>query len=466
MTKEPESGRKSVLRRFGHHLVRKLSQGAPMVPIERVPGALARRDVVLVQPSGVRNRHRVLKVAQSLLDDGLSVAFVTKLPPSATGTKVLVDHVLGCPVLNFPDAHCFLGAARTRVPALNWQLMVLYLQAASWHYVRQIRPRVVHSFGAAAISLGHDWRDRLRAEGHEAAWFHDFLEYTAGHEFRDDRVAAAEPDREWHRTVVEHEARHAVHADHLFTVSERLAELLQADYALPARPSVLLNAPRFADTSMESESPGVRRGLGLPSDTPLLVYSGGVSPLRGIHVLMSALAKLPDMHLALITNAATPYLESLMRAATAGGYRDRIHLLPYLDPHLVPGFLREADVGVHPLTRYGNADVALPNKLFDYLHAGLPMVVSDCTAMAGFVREHRLGEVFPADDAEALAAALRRTLAAAPAIRARISEQMLREHSWERQHRILSDVYRSALRSANGASSRSPAKVPLRIVGD
>jgi glycosyltransferase involved in cell wall biosynthesis len=404
--------------------------------------AFARRDAVLIQPSGVVNRGRVLRVAGTLLDAGWSVAFMTKLSPRRRTFDVEIGEAMGCPLLSFPDAHAFLGAAKVRVPALNWALMVQYLNAAMWSYVRAMRPRVIHTFGVNAIGLGHDFRDRLRADGHDAAWFHDFLERTTSHRFHNDRVADGVEDIEWRGVVVASETAHARHPDHSFTVSPSLAAALVADYGLDREPTVLLNAPRLRDFD-GSARPTVREAAGVGPGVPLIVYAGGVTPLRGIETLVAALARLPQAHLALMIPARSPYMLTLLAQARAAGCAARLHFLRYVDPHRISSFMRDATVGVHPLTRYGNAEVALPNKLFDYLHAGLPVVVSDCRSMADFVQRHQVGRVFGAGDAQSLAAALREVIANGESLRARIAAAGVREaFCWERGEAALLEPYR------------------------
>ncbi len=412
-----------------------------LAPLPADGADLTPSDVVLIHLSGVHYRSRTRKIAASLRQTGRSLTYLTKLAPPDSGRGVWTGRLPEGRVLHFPDAHAFLPVGRPRVAALNWTFMIDYLRAAMWPLVRELRPRVIHTFDSAAIGLGHEFRDKLRAEGRETAWIHDFTEYAAGHSFRDDRLPDAPPDEAWRQAVLDHERAHAAAPDHAFTVSPALAERLAADYGLASRPTVLLNVPRRADFDPELR-PTVRARLKLPAETPLLVYSGGVTPLRGLHTLVAALGRLPQAHLAVVTRARTRYARSLRAAAKSGGYAQRLHFLPYVEPHQVASFLRDADVGVHPLVRYANAEVSLPNKLFDYLHAGLPVVVSDCQAMADFVRARGAGEVFRAEDVASLTDALERALARP---RGDAGASSLEGICWEDHAEALLEGYRTVL---------------------
>lgn len=76
-----------------------------------------------------------------------------------------------------------------------------------------------------------------------------------------------------------------------------------------------------------------------------------------------------------------------------------------MPPDEVVEFLATADVGVHPLLAgIPNHEMALPNKLFEYVHAGLPIVVTDLRELGSFVRKHGLGEAFRSGDPADMAA--------------------------------------------------------------
>lgn len=258
------------------------------------------------------------------------------------------------------------------------------------------------------------------------------------------------------------EAEHIVAAHAVITVSPVLAERLREENDLAELPEVVLNAPVAAAFDPDSTL-SVREQAGLAANVPLAVYGGAVKASRGVTTIIRALPLVPDLHLAVVANAPTAAgVKEVLDEAVVAGVRQRVHVVPYVEPDQVSSYLRTADVGVHPLLRSGNAELALPNKIFEYMHAGLPMVVSDMPSMAKMVREYGWGEVFPAEDHDALAVALRQVLAAPRAYDAGLQDANVREQfSWERQAQTLVGVYDRLLFAGATHDDRSPAP-PVR----
>src|SRR6185369_17238511 len=182
------------------------------------------------------------------------------------------------------------------------------------------------------------------------------------------------------------------------------------EHKLDHEPTVIMNTPNPADVSVEVSD--IRSQIGLASEVPLLVYSGGVTRARGIHTAVQALVDLPDVHLAVVCvpGVATDAVRELEAQAARLGVQDRLHCLDPVKPDEVVAFLRTADVGLIPILRYPSHEMALPNKLFEYAFAGLPVVVSDMPSMKEFVERTRIGEVFTAEDTKGLAAKVRTVL--------------------------------------------------------
>ncbi|HEY9407934.1 MAG TPA: glycosyltransferase, partial [Jiangellaceae bacterium] len=129
--------------------------------------------------------------------------------------------------------------------------------------------------------------------------------------------------------------------------------------------------------------------------------------------------------------------------AEQAGVADRVHFVDPVGSDDVVAFLSTADIGVHPM--HGgipNHEMALPNKLFEYLHAGLPLVVTDLQVLGAFVREHGIGQTFPSEDAEGLAAAVSKVIDDLSSYQQAVSDPELRAtFTWERQADVLRQVY-------------------------
>lgn len=308
----------------------------------------------------------------------------------------------------------------------------------------------IHAHDFFTIAMAHRAAQRLSEGRAQVRWVYDAHEYVRGLDFfSPERLAAA----------LRLEEDHIRCADRVITVTPDLADRLQEDYDLPCRPDVVLNAPARVDGAPPQAT--VRTCLGLAADVPLLVYAGQVKAARDIHTLVAALQLLPGAHLAVLTANEGPYVDGLAAIAARVSASDRYHQLPYVPSHEVSAFLSDATLGVVPLTHYGNAEVALPTKLFEFLHARLPMVVSDTRAMRRFVEELGVGEVFAAGDVHALAAAVLKVLDQPDTYREplRSRPELLARYSWQEQERVLIDAYRSVLGTPLAWDGRTPTSL-------
>ena len=307
-----------------------------------------------------------------------------------------------------------------------------------WHETfgpvfEELEPDLVHANDAVMVGVAAEAVRRMRAAGRTVHWLYDAHEH----------VAAVDWGTEARSAVFRgYEAEYIHQADAVVTVSGELAAALQHEHGLAARPVVVRNAPiRHVDAA---GTPSVREAAGVTADAPLVVYSGYLEPRRGVATLVEALPLLPDVHVVLVTSAdpeAGGTLGEVIEVARAQGVADRVHLAPYVAPYQVPAYLASADIGIFPGLRHASQEDSLPTKLPEYLHAQLPLVVSDLRTMAEFVRRTGVGEVFTAGDPRSLAEAVQKALAGQQEARAHITDELLDELSWETQARVLTDLY-------------------------
>ncbi|TXS24302.1 MULTISPECIES: glycosyltransferase family 4 protein [unclassified Streptomyces] len=322
-------------------------------------------------------------------------------------------------------------------PVRDWRLdwpQLVDLDLAFGPVIEELKPDVIHANDSTMIVTAARSAARLRASGHRCVWLYDAHEYVRGVEWPNARQAYALPAAE---------AEFIGRADAVVTVSPQLAELLKNDHDLPELPLVVGNSPVREVIGSGSVRQSVREVCGLGPEVPLMVYSGWLGPERGVDAVIDGLPELPGVHLALVCSRVTPLLEQLLATAETLGVRDRIHLVPYVSPHEVADYLSSADLGLTPFRRVPNCEVSLPTKVSEYLQARLPLVTSDVRVIKAYVEEKGLGEVFTWDDPTTFVAAASRALKRRSELAEAITEDVLKELSWEQQSAGLLELYRT-----------------------
>lgn len=188
-------------------------------------------------------------------------------------------------------------------------------------------------------------------------------------------------------------------ADHTIVVGPRIMDWYEKKYP-GLRVSCVRNVP---DTKHAEDRAGegvldVRAAIGAAEADVILLYLGGLIPGRGIEFLCetfcssAATEDLSKYHMVFVGYGShVAYIEEFAERAA------NIHYLSAVAPGDVVATARSADIGVCLLSstvlsyRY-----ALPNKLFEYVCAGIPVIVNDdYPEMADFVRRYDCGWRIP-----------------------------------------------------------------------
>lgn len=312
------------------------------------------------------------------------------------------------------------------------------------------RPMLLHTHDMYGIYVGAYCQSLLASQGLFIPWIHDVHEYSDG---------LTMLPKSFQALAVEYERDYIRQPDQLLTVSPPIANILTEKFALGAVPTIILNCP----SKVRSGTADLRSALGLGDDKQIVVYSGGLTRERGTHTLVEALKFLPSsVVLAFVASDRGGMIASLTSLAESFGVADRVYFRPYVPNAEVTSFLRTADLGCHPMIHFPNGEVALPNKVFEYLHAGLPLVVSDVAQMKEFVETTQTGAVFEAENPEDLARAIADTLRDRETIRARVTPAFLDRYCWESEEAKLDRIYRDLLQPhPSGAERRAAARRAL-----
>jgi alpha-maltose-1-phosphate synthase len=256
----------------------------------------------------------------------------------------------------------------------------------------------------ADLLIGHDL-DALAPAVRAKRLLHAPLIYDA-HELFPDMAARGRPGYEL-RGWIRYESRLLRRADLVLAVTRSRADVMARRFGI-APPLVIRNVPEIPPAPPQPAA-DLRRDL--PEGARIVLYLGGMQPTRGLEEAIRALPRLPDCVLVLMGSGEEEYVDRLRALADEEGVADRLSIRPPVRPHEVVAVTVDADVGVVLNHNTGlNNYLSLPNKIFEYVAAGRPVVTSAFPDMAELVRQHGVGETCdpedPADIARAITAVL------------------------------------------------------------
>ncbi len=208
--------------------------------------------------------------------------------------------------------------------------------------------------------------------------------------------------RPWVRaawTVVQH--RHIRQADCVYTVSESIARHLREHFRLNTV-HVMHNVPRLR-TSVPGNS--FHKHFGLPPNIKVVLHQGNLQPHRGAAAMVEAMRHTADA--ILIFMGGGPLKSDIQRLVSKSGLDARIRFMDPVHPDQLLSYTASADLGLTFLEDCClNHRYALPNKLFEYLAAGVPVIASDLPEITKIITRFEVGRVVPSGNAAALGQAL------------------------------------------------------------
>lgn len=142
---------------------------------------------------------------------------------------------------------------------------------------------------------------------------------------------------------------------------------------------------------------------------PVLLYQGAVNVGRGVDWAIDAMEFLPDCRLSIAGGG--DLIEEMRRYAGSKPWADRIDFLGLLPHEELDRLTPSADVGLLMLEEMGlSYHLTLPNRVGDFVAAGVPVVASDMPETARMVKQYGVGELMDAPGPRALADATQRLL--------------------------------------------------------
>lgn len=175
----------------------------------------------------------------------------------------------------------------------------------------------------------------------------------------------------------------------------------------------------------------------------LIIYQGALNYGRGLEMLIKSMQFLNGHQLWIVGTGDIE--KKLKRLSSRLKLSDRIKFVGRMPLGELWNYTSKAGMGVSLEEDLGlNYQYALPNKLFDYIQARIPVVVSDLPEMRSIVTQYRIGKVLSKNEPEVLAATIREVLESESTTeKYKINlELAARELCWEREEEKLIKLFK------------------------
>lgn len=226
-------------------------------------------------------------------------------------------------------------------------------------------------------------------------------------------------------------------ADKVITVSNTIANEYVRLYGIE-KPALVLNSPFYQELKPKNI---FREKFNIPMDKKIFLYQGGLMQGRGIEILIDVFKEEGFKDSMLVFMGYGP-LEKLISEESKNSSNIFYH--EAVSPEIILNYTSSADYGIALIQDISLSDrYCLPNKLFEYLLAGLPVVVSNLPEMKKFVNTHEVGKVSTNISKDGLIGAINLIQKEDYNNLKDNVYKIQKQYSWDEQEKVLIDVYDS-----------------------
>ncbi len=227
----------------------------------------------------------------------------------------------------------------------------------------------------------------------------------------------------------------------VFTVNDSIAGLYEKDYGI--RPLVFRNIG-----DIPADIPKAQRSdLGIPKDAFVFINQGsGINVDRGMEEALEALAKVPKAHLLLVGNGDV--IPVLKERVPKMGIENRVHFVGRVPYNVLLSYTSLADVGLS-LDKPTNINYqfSLPNKVFDYIHRGLPVLCSKVVEVKSLVENFEVGISVDSMNPQSIASGMTKMMELGATPFEAGLQKARTQLTWEEESKAVKNVYATLLDS-------------------
>jgi len=219
---------------------------------------------------------------------------------------------------------------------------------------------------------------------------------------------------------------------HTYTVSDAYAKWFRQEYGI--EPKVIKNVPVFRDFSHQTTV----------EEHNIIIYQGAINQSRGIDQMILAMNYIANAELWIVGDG--PLLEEYKNLAKMNNLEEKVIFHGRVSPEELRELTLKANLGLSLEQDNGlSYRYALPNKIFDYIHAGIPILGScDLPEMKNIITTFKIGDIIKNHDPVQIAEKIIELLGVGKANFQENLKAAANILNWENQEQALISIFKKA----------------------
>ena len=185
----------------------------------------------------------------------------------------------------------------------------------------------------------------------------------------------------------------------VIVVGDAIADHYKKMYPSMERPFVVLNTPSYKEITKKDL---FRENFNIKKEQIIFLYQGALSQGRGIEIILDTFKNRKDKNSVIVFMGYGALQDEIINITKV--YKN-IFFQPAVPHNIILDYTSSADVGISGLVDLSSClsyYYSLPNKIFEYLMAELPIIVPNAIEMKNFVLEKQVGVVLNENNCEEL----------------------------------------------------------------
>jgi len=236
--------------------------------------------------------------------------------------------------------------------------------------------------------------------------------------------------------------------DAVITVNSYIAKYLENRYHLKKSIYIIMNCPSLKEDLQSGKT--IKNTPCLDEliiqkqkNRKIIIYQGAISQRRCLKQLVEAMQYLPDKYCLFILGAG-PLLPELKKFTASNNLNERIFFPGLIDLEQLQSCTKQADIGVTLVAEGLNYYLSSPNKLFQYIHAGLPIIAQNFPFYKEINECYDIGYLIESVEPQVIANAIKAVLEDDTLYLKMKSNTVIAKerYNWEKESKVLLEIYR------------------------